>query len=93
MLARGRQEADNAPGEDQFDLVLRASDCTDSDYEDESESDDDSMKETTRNNQQGGDMTMNKQVSAEKDNWTAPDVSLRSTLTAPLLKNIQGSTH
>ena len=78
-----------APFVEQFDLVLRASDCTDSDYEDESESDDDSMKETSDHLQEG-DGT--KEASGEKDDQSVPEyMSLNNTLTAPLLNKIQGN--
>ena len=78
-----------APFVEQFDLVLRASDCTDSDYEDESESDDDSMKDTS-DHMQEGDGT--KEASGEKDDQSVPEyMSLNNTLTAPLLNKIQGN--
>ena len=78
-----------APFVEQFDLVLRASDCTDSDYEDESESDDDRMKETSDYVQES-DGT--KEASGEKDDQSVPEyMSLNNILTAPLLNKIQGN--
>ena len=93
-LARASHDADErGPCEGQFDLVLRASDCTDSEYEDESESDDDNVKETTSEHLQGGDETMTKQTSGDKDDWSGSvDVSLSTGLTDPLLKKTQGNT-
>ena len=94
-LARASHDADGrGPCKEQFDLVLRASDCTDSEYEDESESDDDNAKETTSDHLQGGDMTMTKQTSGDRDDWSGPvDISnsLSSELSTPLLKT-QGNT-
>ena len=83
-LARPRDNEDGRrPFEEQFDLVLRASDCTDSDYEDESESDDDTVKEI------GG-----KKVADERDDRSSStDVPLKSHLmTTPLLKKNQGNS-
>ena len=86
-LARMRYDADGKrPCEGQFDLVLRSSDCTDSDYDDESESDDGSIQETTSDHLLGGDETVATQVSGGRE------VSLGSGLTAPLLKTVQGNT-
>ena len=92
-LARASHDADGrGPCEEQFDLVLRASDCTNSDYDEESESDDDDVKETTSDHQ-GDDETMTKQASGDRDDWSnIVDVSLSSELTAPLLKKMQETT-
>ena len=81
-LARASHDADErGPCEGQFDLVLRATDCTDSEYEDESESDDDNVKETTSDYLQRGDETMTKQASADRNDWSSPvEVSLSSEL-------------
>ena len=93
-LARASHKADGKRlCEEQFDLVLRASDCTDSEYEDESESDDDNVKETTSDYLQRGDETMTKQASADRNDWSSPvEVSLSSELTTPLLKKVQQNT-
>ena len=93
-LARASHEADGKRlCEEQFDLVLRASDCTDSEYEDESESDDDNVKETTSDCLHRGDETMTKQASADRNDWSSPvEVSLSSELTTPLLKKVQQNT-
>ena len=93
-LARARHDADGrGPCEEQFDLVLRASDCTESDYEDESESDDDNVKETTSDYLQWGDETMTKQASGDRNDWSSPvEVSLSSELTTPLMRKIHGNT-
>ena len=83
-LAKPRDNEDGRrPFQEQFDLVLRGSDCTDSDYEDESESDDDTVKEI------GG-----KKVADERDDRSSStDVPLKSHLmTTPLLKKNQGNT-
>ena len=92
-LARAMHNADGrGPCEEQFDLVLRASDCTDSEYEGESESSDDNVKETS-DHLQGGDMTMTKQASDERCDWSClVEGSLSSELTTPLVKKIQGNT-
>ena len=91
-LARARHNEDEGrPFDEQFDLVLRASDCTDSDYEDESESDEDNIKETC-GYQKGCDKTTTKQVSVKKDHQTGPvDVPLSSSLISPLLRKAQES--
>ena len=89
-LARARQNEDEGrPFDEQFDLVLRASDCTDSDYEDESESDDDTVRETC-GNREGCDKTQTEQVYVEKD-YQRGHVSLSSSLTSPLLRKAQES--
>ena len=91
-LARARHNEDEGrPFDEQFDLVLRASDCTDSDCEDESESDDDTVREPC-GNREGCDKTTTKQVSVKKDHQTGPvDVSLSNSLTSPLLRKAQES--
>ena len=90
ILARDRHNEDGRrPFEKQFGLVLRASDCTDSDYEDESESDDEGIKEI-----RGKEDSMTKQVADERDDWSSStEMSLKSQLmTTPLLKKNQGNT-
>ena len=78
--------------EEQFDLILRASDCTDSDYED-SESCDESTNETRSDHLQEGNETMPKQAFDKGDNESSPaDVSLSSGLKTPLLRKISKST-
>ena len=93
-LDRAREDADRKePHEEQIDLVLRASDCTDSDYEDESESDDDSILQTAGDGQLGCDTTVTKQPSSQREDWSSPaDTSLSSQLNIPLLKKVQGNT-
>ena len=89
-LARARHNEDEGrPFDEQFDLVLRASDCTDSDYEDESESEDESIKEI-----RGKEDSMKKQVADERHDWSSStEMSLKSQLmTTPLLKKNQGNT-
>ena len=92
MLAIAREDTDRKePHEEQFDLVLRASDCTDSDYEDESDSVDEGLMET-RDHLRGDETTTN-QASGERDDCSSPvDTSLSSQLNTPLLKTIQGKT-
>ncbi len=90
ILARARHnENARRPFEEQFDLVLRASDCTDSDYEDESESEDESIKEI-----RGRKDSMTQQVADERDDRSiSTDMSLKSQLmTTPLLKKNQRNT-
>ena len=68
-----------------FDLILRALDCTDSDFED-SESDEDSVKETPSDHVQ----EVNEALINGRD-WssTSPvNYSLSSQLTTPLLRKI-----
>ena len=91
-LDRQQQERDGTWSfEQQFDLVLRASDCKDSDYED-SESEEDTEKDSLNNHQETNE-TMIKQSSHEQEDWNSPaDVSLSSGLTAPLLRKTHGNT-
>ena len=91
-LAKKRNKSEEGvPCEEQFDLVLRASDCKDSDYEN-SESDDESMKETRSDHQDN--KTMTKQACDERDIGNRPVGSSPSRgLTAPLLRKMPaGST-
>ena len=66
-----------------FDLVLRASDCTDSDYED-SESNEDSVTETPSDHVQ----EVNEALTNERDCSSSVDVPLSSGLTTPLLRKL-----
>ena len=89
-LARARHNEDERrPFEEQFELVLRASDCTDSDYEEESESEDENITEI-----RGKEDSMTQQVADERDDRSiSTDMSLKSQLmTTPLLKKNQRNT-
>ena len=91
-LARERHEGnERVPCEEQFDLILRASDCKD--YED-SESNDESTYETRNDQLQEGNETMIKLACDEGDVGSRPvGRSPSSELTVPLLrKKAAGST-
>ena len=86
-LARTRHRANvNKPSEEKCSLILRASDCRDSDYEDESESDDDSTMDTTSDKQLEHHMPSTKQGSGERDNWSGTaGMPVNSGLATPLV--------
>ena len=65
---------------------LRASDCRDSDYEDESDSDDDRTMDTTSDKQLEHHMPSTKQGSSERDNWSGTTgMPVNSGLATPLV--------
>ena len=85
VRAKNNMDVNKSSGE-KCVLILRASDCRDSDYDDESDSDDDSTMDTTSDKQLEDHMPSTKQGSGQRDNWSSTaGMPLNSGLATPLV--------